>query len=333
MAITKPPKNFYNNLDRRKNGLDDIVAAISNIPTITANPDGAPTAELNTLGIGDTIYKVNEARVEKLLGIRFTFSSGGPYSVYMPVISFVNINDEPATVPTYEMTCNKPLDHGSLTLDGTPGVLNENAPATVTVAFNGEFNVENFPYLKLTKQEIYAGTQAKNIKAEYSVNGTDWIEIFDLVSIDWTGDAHVYDMSTGEEVETVPAIPTPTAADAGKVLTVDDNGEWELDNVPSDVITTNYNTQDSTLTINDSRFQTWGDVARYCYKHLNTMVYGNNNIYRVSNMFMIGDIPYVSFISNTDSALSSAMTVSFFTTNGNSTNIVNLDIRFIAHMT
>ena len=244
----KPPKNFYSNLDRRKQGLPEVPEASAadagkiikvgedgsyelgadENTIIIPNPETSPSTTLNTLTIGNTTYKVNEARVTKILGLRFTINNGGTYNANLPIVSLVDIYGNEAVLPVYTMTCDKNIQYGGLTLDGTPGVLNENLPAAFTVIFNAEFNVEDYPYIKFSKTGLFPADSAKNLKIEYTLDSEDWVEIADLVSIDWTGNYHIYDMSTGEEVETIPEIPTPTIADAGKVLGVDSNGAWEL---------------------------------------------------------------------------------------------------------
>lgn len=246
----KPPKNFYSNLDRRKQGLPEVPEASAadagkiikvgedgsyelgndENTIIIPNPETTPSATLNTLTIGSTTYKVNEARVTKILGLRFTINNGGAYNANLPVVSLVDIYGNAAVLPVYTMTCDKNIQYGGLTLSGTPGVLNENLPAAFTVIFNAEFNVEDYPYIQFSKTGLFPADSAKNLKIEYTLDNEGWVEIADLVSIDWSATDHVYDLSTGEEVETIPEIPTPTIADAGKVLGVDSNGSWALKN-------------------------------------------------------------------------------------------------------
>lgn len=263
--IKKGARAYYADTDYKRDGMTEAYGKIDSLPTIPtpeesdagkvikvnesgvyalsddlhtpviANPEGTPTADLNTISIGDTIYKVNDARVNKLLDLRVTIDSGGQYNANLPNIAFVDINNNAATLPNYTMTCDKPIQYGGLTVDGAPGVNADKLPAAFTVAFASEFNIEDFPYIRLTKPGLFPTDVAKNIKIEYSLNGTDYVEIADLVSIDWTSDVHVYDMSNGEEVTTVPEIPTPTVADAGKFLGVDNTGAWELDNIPSEL--------------------------------------------------------------------------------------------------
>lgn len=248
----RPPKNFDNKMNRRKQLLPEVpqatAADVGKIVKVSdsgayelgedentiiiPNPDTTPSATLNALTIGSTTYKVNDARVTKILGLRFTIDNGGTYNANLPQISIVNEYGEAAVLPTNTMTCDKPVQYGALTPTGTPGVLNENLPAKITLAFAAEFNIEDYPNIKLTKGGLFPQDIAKNIKIEYTINDDEWVEIADLVSIDWTGDSHVYDMSTGEETETTPAIPTPTIADAGKFLGVDNNGAWELGTLP-----------------------------------------------------------------------------------------------------
>ncbi len=216
----RPPKNFDNKLNRRKQLLPEVPQATAEDAgkivkvgesgyyelgddentIIIPNPDGVPSAMLNSLAIGSTIYKVNNTRVSKLLGLRFTINNGGTYNAKMPLVSFVNEYGEAAQVPTYTMTCDKPVQYGASNLNGSAGVLTENLPAVFTILFNAEFNIENFANIKLENGGLFPGDIAKNIKLEYSVNGTDWLEIFDKVSIDWTNTIHIYDMSTGEEI-------------------------------------------------------------------------------------------------------------------------------------
>lgn len=264
--IKKGARAYYADTDYKRDGMTEAYGKIDSLPAIptpeesdagkvmkvndsgvyalsddlhtpiVANPEGTPTADLNTITIGNTIYKVNDARVSKLLDLRVTIDSGGQYNANLPNLAFVDINNNAATLPNYTMTCDKPIQYGGLTVNGAPGVNTDKLPAAFTIAFASEFNIEDFPYIRLTKPGLFPSDVAKNIKIEYSLNGTDYVEIADLVSIDWTSDVHVYDMSNGEEVTTVPGIPTPTIADAGKVLTVDNNGEWELDKIPTNII-------------------------------------------------------------------------------------------------
>lgn len=263
--IKKGARAYYADTDYKRDGMTEAYGKIDSLPAIptpeesdagkvikvndsgvyglsddlhtpvAANPEGTPTAELNTITIGDTIYKVNDSRVTKILELRFTINNGGAYVTKMPIVSFVNEYGEAAQVPAYTGACDKPLQYGSLSLNGDAGVVTQNLPAIITFTFNAEFNIEDFANIKLENSGLFPGDIAKNIKLEYSVNGADWLEIFDKVSIDWTNTVHIYDMSTGEETTTTPAIPTPTTTDAGKFLGVDNNGAWELDNIPSEL--------------------------------------------------------------------------------------------------
>lgn len=282
MAINKIPKNYYSDTNIRRDKINEIIDEVNDIASIPspsaadvgkvikvndsgnyglsedlhtsviANPEGTPTAELNTVTIGDTIYKVNDVRVTKLLALRFTINNGGPYVTKMPIVSFVNEYGEAAQVPNYTMTCDKPLQYGDSKLNGDAGVRTENLPAIFTIVFNAEFNIDDFANIKLENSGLFPQDIAKNIKIEYSVNGTDWLEIFDKVSIDWTNTIHIYDMSSGEEITTKSPIPEPTTADAGKVLGVDNNGEWALDNIPSELPTVTSADAGKVLAVNNN---------------------------------------------------------------------------------
>lgn len=280
--IKKGARAYYADTDYRRDGTIEAYGKIDDLPAIptpedsdvgkvikvndsgvyglsddlhtpvVANPEGAATAELKTITIGDTIYKVNDARVIKILGLRFTIDNGGTYNAKMPLVSFVNEYGEAAQVPTYKMTCDKPLQYGDPYLNGNAAVQTPNLPAVFTVHFNSEFNIEDFANIKLENSGLFPGDIAKNIKVEYSVNDSDWLEIFDKVSIDWTNTVHIYDMSTGEEITTKSPIPEPTAADAGKVLSVDSNGAWELDNIPSELPTVTSADAGKVLTVDNA---------------------------------------------------------------------------------
>lgn len=263
--IKKGARAYYADTDYKRDGMTEAYGKIDSLPVIptpeesdagkvikvndsgsyalsddlhtpiVANPEGTPTEDLTSITIGTKTYRVNDVRVTKILALRFTMNNGGTYVTKMPIVSFVNEYGEAAQVSAYTGACDKPLQYGSAHLNGDAGVVTQKLPAVITFTFSAEFNIEDFANIKLENSGLFPGDIAKNIKFEYSVNGTDWLEIFDKVSIDWTNTVHIYDMATGEEITTKSPIPEPTAADAGKFLGVDNNGAWELDNVPTEL--------------------------------------------------------------------------------------------------
>ena len=247
----KIPSNFYQEVNVRKLnnvfdsglpaiGSDDngkVVKVVENKfalsedlhTTVVANPEGSSTDELMTLKVGETIYAVNKPSFDTIKAFKITTSNGGQYCTSMPKIEFLDIaaNIAPLVLNTdYTIETEHPLQYGSLALDAFPGVTDANTPNTYTITFVNAFNTEKYNLIKLTRGGSFPNDIAKNIKIELSVDGTNFITIYDETSITWSDavPAHLLDFATGEEASTL--LPIVTSADSNTLLQVDSNGVW-----------------------------------------------------------------------------------------------------------
>lgn len=233
MAIKKVPKNFDNNLNRRKQHLNEVIDQLNNITDVVANPEGTATAELENLQIGDTIYAVNKPTFEFIKALRLTVASGGEYRTDKPAIQFYDDGGNVLSIAAneYTATCDKSYA-GNIELQNVCSIASSDAPGAFTYVFNNDLEVSNFHLIKLTRAGAFAGDIAKNIKLELSSNGTDFITLWEDPAIVWS-DATPYriiDIKTGNVSNTL--LPIVTSADNGKVLGVV-NGVWDKNTIPA----------------------------------------------------------------------------------------------------
>lgn len=258
--IKNVPRNYSNDLDRRRQGLDAITEnLLPDVETtdagkimkvgedgkwhlgsdentiIEANPEeGTATEELQNLKIGSTIYSVNKPTFEYIKGIRLTISSGGEFRTDKPKVEFYDDAGNLVTTPTYTSSCDKEYQ-GNIALNQVCSIATTDAPGAFTYVFDSNMAVTINHLIKLTNAGSFAGDIAKSVKVELTSDGENWIELWFDPSIAWSGSANAYriiDIKTGEVSNTL--LPIVTSADNGKVLGVV-SGEWDKMNVPSEL--------------------------------------------------------------------------------------------------
>lgn len=227
MAIKKVPKNYDTTLNRRKQHLNDIVDALNNITDVVANPEGSSTEELKTLKVGDTIYAVNKPSFDTIKTFKITIANGGQYNTNKPIIEFYDDGGQKANITTsdYAVECDKTYA-GNAAMTEVCSIQTPETPGTFTYTFVNDFNTLKYHIMKLTRGGTFVNDIAKNIKIELSVDGTNFITIYDETSITWSDavTSHSLDIATGEEASTL--LPIVTSADNGNVLGVV-NGVWD----------------------------------------------------------------------------------------------------------
>lgn len=253
----KPPKNFYNAVDRRKLGLDegllpDVSASdagkvlkVSEAgkwepgddenTIIEANPEGTASEDLENLKIGSTIYAVNKPTFEVIKGIRVTIADGGQYRTDKPKIEFYDDAGNLMTYPAYTSSCDKEYA-GNISLNQVCSIATGDAPGAFTYVFSDDVVVTTYHLIKLTNAGSFAGDIAKNVKIELSSDGENFITLWEDPSISWSGTSgasRILDIKTGELSDTI--LPIVTSADNGKVLGVV-GGVWDKMSISNTVI-------------------------------------------------------------------------------------------------
>lgn len=263
----KAPKNFYNVVDQKKLGLDQIdknaaaIAELQDLPILPTPGEGdeGKVPKVNaeggyTLAADDSLPEVSAADngkvltvvngiwspelmikdIDRISAMKITISNGGSNSACLPPLTF----NDPTTgeaanlvVNTdYTMECSASLVTGSLSLTGAPDIANANLPAVFDIDFINAVNIRKYSNIIMTNVVAFAYSLAKNIKIEVSTDGESYITVYDESTLDWTIAPKEFNIY-GDPVST---LPVPTAADAGKVLGVDSSGAWELIN---DIVT------------------------------------------------------------------------------------------------
>ena len=245
----KIPSNFYQEVNVRKLnnvfdsglpsiGSDDngkVVKVVENKfalsedlhTTVIANPEGSSTDELQTLKVGDTIYAVNKPTFETIKAFKITIANGGQYNTNKPIIEFYDDGGQKANITTsdYAVECDKTYA-GNASMTEVCSIQTPETPGTFTYTFVNDFNTLKYHIMKLTRGGTFLNDIAKNIKIELSVDGTNFISIYDETSITWSDavTSHLIDLATGEEASTL--LPIVTSADNGNLLGVV-NGVWD----------------------------------------------------------------------------------------------------------
>lgn len=252
----KAPKNFYNTVDQRKLGLEDgllpDVTAADNgkilkvtegkwgpgddeNTIIEANPDEQPTVDLENLKIGDTVYSVKNPELTSIKSFKLTMSNGGQYNTNKPIIEFFNEAGQEASITSsdYTVECDKTYA-GNAGMDQVCSISTPDTPGTFTYTFVNDFDIEEYNIMKLTRGGTFVNDIAKNIKIELSVDGENYITIYDETTITWSDAVpyHLISLKDGSEASTL--LPIVTTADNGQVLGVVD-GKWNKTDVPSNV--------------------------------------------------------------------------------------------------
>ena len=251
--IKNVPRNYSNDLDRRRQGLDAITEnLLPDVETtdagkimkvgedgkwhlgsdentiIEANPEeGSASEELENLKIGNTIYSVNKPTFETIKGLRITTADGGQYRTDRPKIQFYDDGGVELSIAStdYTASCDKEYQ-GSLNLESVCSIATGDAPGAYTYIFNNDINVDTYHLIKLTNAGSFAGDIAKSIKLELSSNGEDFVTLWEDPAITWSGSAgatRIIDIKTGSESSTI--LPIVTGADNTAVLQVS-NGVW-----------------------------------------------------------------------------------------------------------
>ena len=257
--IKNVPRNYSNDLDRRRQGLDSIVEnLLPDVETsdagkimkvgeygkwhlgsdentiIEANPEGTASEDLENLKIGSTIYAVNKPTFEVIKGIRVTIADGGQYRTDKPKIEFYDDAGNLMTYPAYTSSCDKEYA-GNISLNQVCSIATGDAPGAFTYVFSDDVVVTTYHLIKLTNAGSFAGDIAKNVKIELSSDGENFITLWEDPSISWSGTSgasRILDIKTGELSDTI--LPIVTSADNGKVLGVV-GGVWDKANPPTEL--------------------------------------------------------------------------------------------------
>lgn len=245
----KPPKNFYNSLDRMKQDLDT-----STLPDVTtsdagkvlkvseaggweladdentiieANPDEQPTVDLENLKIGDTVYSVKNPELTSIKSFKLTMSNGGQYNTNKPIIEFFNEGGQEASITSsdYTVECDKTYA-GNANMDQVCSISTPDTPGTFTYTFVNDFDIEEYSIMKLTRGGTFLTDIAKNIKIELSADGENYLTIYDETTITWSDAVpyHLISLKDGSEASTL--LPIVASSDNTTVLQVK-NGVWD----------------------------------------------------------------------------------------------------------
>lgn len=306
MANKKVPKNYDTTWNRRKQRIDEIegLPAVTSADAgkimkvgedgkwhlgsdentiIVANPDEQPTVDLENLKIGNTVYSVKIPELTSVKSFKLTMSNGGQYNTNKPIIEFFNEAGQEASITSsdYTVECDKTYQ-GNAGMDQVCSILTPDTPGTFTYTFVNDFDIENYSIIKLTRGGAFVNDIAKNIKIELSVDGENYITIYDETTITWSDAVpyHLISLKDGSEASTL--LPIVTGADNGKFLGVV-NGVWDKTDIPTDttkkLLVYNCDTP-TTLTRTDNNDGSY----RYKFKGtVSTAIDENNNDIKTLN--------------------------------------------------
>lgn len=283
--IKKGARSYYGDTSYRRDGIDGLVGEVNNLPTIPTptEEDNGKVIKVDSegeyiLGSDESLPEVSSADngkvlmvvdgvwspelriddIETISAMKITMSNGGSNSTCLPPLTFFDpVTGETAALVVntdYTMTCPASLVTGNMSLTGAPDIANADTPVTFDVEFINEVNIKKYCYIKLSNAVAFQYSLAKNIKIEISADNATYITVYDESTLDWSSGTKTFDIYGNP----VSPLPIPTAADAGKVLTVDNNGAWELDNVPSELPAVTSGDAGKVLTV-DSQGE-WGAV-------------------------------------------------------------------------
>ena len=206
---------------------DYALATDEGLPAVTSADNGKVLTVVNGIWSPELVIR----NIDNISAMKITISNGGANSACLPPLTF----NDPATgevanlvVNTdYTMECSSSIVTGSLSLTGAPDVANANLPAVFDIDFINVVNIRKYSNIKMTNAVAFPYSLAKNIKIEVSADGVSFITVYEENTLDWTVSPKEFNIY-GDPVSN---LPIPTIADAGKVLGVDSNGDWELGNV------------------------------------------------------------------------------------------------------
>lgn len=259
--IKNVPRNYSNDLDRRRQGLDAITEnLLPDVETtdagkimkvgedgkwhlgsdentiIVPNPDEQPTVDLEKLQIGSTVYSVKNPELTSVKSFKLTMSNGGQYNTNKPIIEFYNEGGQKASITSsdYTVECDKTYA-GNAGMDQVCSISTPDTPGTFTYTFVNDFDIEEYKLIKLTRGGTFLNDIAKNIKLELSADGENYLTIYDETTIIWSDAVpyHLISLKDGSEASTL--LPIVTSSDNGKVLGVV-GGVWDKMSVSNTVI-------------------------------------------------------------------------------------------------
>ncbi len=302
----KPPKNFYNAVDRRKldisdNLLPDVTTsdagkvlkvseagawqlADDENTIIEANPDEQPTVDLENLKIGDTVYSVKNPELTSIKSFKLTMSNGGQYNTNKPIIEFYDEGGQKAAITSsdYTVECDKTYA-GNAWMDQVCSIQTPDTPGTFTYTFVNDFDIEEYKFIKLTRGGTFLNDIAKNIKLELSADGENYLTIYDETTITWSDAVpyHLISLKDGSEASTL--LPIVTSSDNGKVLGVV-NGVWDKKEITSPVPAASTSDNYSKLVIKNGAYTKMYDNLRLTVTLTeNSGVYSGNYQIRTEN--------------------------------------------------
>ena len=279
----RPPKNFDNKMNRRKQLLPEVPQATAEDvgkvvkvgetgdyelgndenTVIIANPDVETSEMLNKLTIGSTTYLVNEEQpITEIKAIRIIGKSMQGTDANIVLKRPIKLSNQyTGDIYSYQtgdaISCNIETASGLQNLITNDSLAEcyipaANLPIIIDIVFANKANIENYNVISIGCGP-YQNASFKDVEVQVSADGTNFVSVLENLDIGFASEGY---REVGKMYDVVPAIPTPTAADAGKVLSVDNNGAWELDNIPSELPTVTSADAGKVLTVNNQG--AWG---------------------------------------------------------------------------
>lgn len=340
MAVKKVPKNYDTTWNRRKQRLAELEQ--NQLPAVTtedagkvlkvseagkwstgddentiieANPDEQPTIDLENLKIGSTVYSVKNPELKSIKSFKLTMSNGGQYNTNKPIIEFYNEAGQKAAITSsdYSVTCDKTYA-GNANMDQVCSIQTPETPGTFTYTFVNDFDIETYKLIKLTRGGAFPNDIAKNIKLELSVDGENYITIYDETTITWSDAVpyHLISLKDGSEASTI--LPIVTSADNGKVLGVV-NGVWDKTLLPdkSTKILHCTNVNNSIVLPSDIKLS---DLYSYCTNDEFHVLEYAGNYYYLMGYAVSGNNYYFDYVRTKPSAASVGFSIISFGSSG-----------------